>query len=72
MRDRQLLVNGQPVLIHGVNHHDTDPDRGRSMTPEAIDRDLRLMKQHNLNAVRPPTTRPTRTCSTGATSGAST
>lgn len=52
VRDRQLLINGQPVLIHGVNHHDTDPDRGRSMTPDAIDRDLALMKQHNLNAVR--------------------
>lgn len=52
VRDRQLLVNGQPVVIHGVNHHDTDPDAGRTMSPEAIDADLAMMKAHNLNAVR--------------------
>ncbi len=49
---RRLLVNGRAVTIHGVNHHETDPDTGRTMTPEAIDADLAMMKAHNLNAVR--------------------
>ncbi|MCU1455327.1 MAG: beta-galactosidase [Acidimicrobiales bacterium] len=50
--DGQLLVNGQPVLIRGVNRHEFDPDRGRAVTPQSMVRDLRLMKQHNINAVR--------------------
>jgi beta-galactosidase len=52
VRDRELLVNGAPVLIHGVNRHDTDPIGGRTCTREAMRRDLELMKRHNLNAVR--------------------
>lgn len=48
----ELLVNGEPVLIKGVNRHDHDPVRGKAVTPESIEADLVLMKQHNLNAVR--------------------
>ncbi|MFN7149240.1 MAG: glycoside hydrolase family 2 TIM barrel-domain containing protein [Microthrixaceae bacterium] len=50
--DNELRINGQPVLIHGVNLHEHDPERGRAV-PESLTRqDLTLMKAHNLNAVR--------------------
>lgn len=52
VRDNQLLVNGQPVLIVGVNRHDWDERRGRAVTLEGMRRDLELMKQHHVNAVR--------------------
>ncbi|UDY37339.1 glycoside hydrolase family 2 TIM barrel-domain containing protein [Dermatobacter hominis] len=52
VRDRQLLVNGEPVLLHGVNHHEHDPERGRAVSRELTRTDLCLMKAHNLNAVR--------------------
>lgn len=52
VRDRELLVNGRPVVIHGVNHHEHDPERGRAVSPTLSRADLVLMKQHNLNAVR--------------------
>jgi len=47
-----LLVNGRRVLIKGVNRHDHDPRRGKAVTRESIERDVVLMKQHNLNAIR--------------------
>ncbi len=52
IRDRHLLVNGEPVLIAGVNRHDHDDRRGRAVTRELMERDVRLMKQFNVNAVR--------------------
>lgn len=52
IRDNQLLVNGQPVQIVGVNRHEWDPVRGRAVTVEGMRRDLLLMKQHHVNAIR--------------------
>lgn len=52
VRDRQLLVNGKPVRIHGVNRHDHDPARGKAVDIEALRRDALIMKRHNINAVR--------------------
>lgn len=52
VRDGQLLVNGQPVLIKGVNRHEMDPDGGYYVTEERMLQDIRLMKQGNVNAVR--------------------
>ena len=48
----ELLVNGRPVLVKGVNRHDHDPRRGKAVTRESIEHDIVLMKQHGLNAVR--------------------
>jgi beta-galactosidase len=48
----ELLVNGKPVLIHGVNRHDFDPRTGRTVTVDQMRADLVLMKQFNVNAVR--------------------
>ncbi|HEX7526846.1 MAG TPA: glycoside hydrolase family 2 TIM barrel-domain containing protein, partial [Gaiellaceae bacterium] len=52
IRDRQLLVNGEPVLIAGVNRHEHDDTRGRVISRESMEQDVRLMKQFNVNAVR--------------------
>ena len=48
----QLLINGQPIKIRGVNRHEHDPYTARVMTEERMLQDLRLMKQANINAVR--------------------
>ena len=50
--DRELLLNGYPVFIRGVNRHDHDPDTGKTVSAESMWRDAVLMKQHNINAVR--------------------
>lgn len=50
--DRELLLNGYPVLIHGVNRHDHDPDGGKVVSEQSMWNDVVLMKQHNVNAVR--------------------
>src|SRR5690606_10069160 len=50
VRDRQLLINGQPVMIRGVNRHEHDDRLGRVMTRERMEQDVRLLKQYNFNA----------------------
>jgi beta-galactosidase len=52
VRDGRLLFNGRAIEIHGVNRHDHDDVRGRSVTRELMERDARLMKRFNVNAVR--------------------
>ncbi|MEI8315257.1 MAG: glycoside hydrolase family 2 TIM barrel-domain containing protein [Verrucomicrobiota bacterium] len=48
----RFLVNGVAIKLKGVNRHETHPDLGRVMTMEAMVKDLLLMKQHNINAIR--------------------
>ncbi len=48
----QLLLNGQPILIKGVDRHELDPDGGYVMSVERMRQDIRIMKQLNINAVR--------------------
>ena len=52
IEDGLLYWNGQYVMMHGVNRHDVDDRRGRAVGMERVRRDLVLMKQHNINAVR--------------------
>lgn len=52
VRDRALLVNGRAVPIRGVNRHDHDADRGKAVTRDSMRKDVELMKQFNINAVR--------------------
>lgn len=52
IREGNLLVNGKRVLFKGVNRHETDPDRGQAITVEGMVKDIHLMKQNNVNAVR--------------------
>jgi beta-galactosidase len=48
----QLCVNGQPLLVRGVNKHEHDPATGHTESLALVEQDLRLMKQNNFNAVR--------------------
>lgn len=50
--DGCILLNGRKVKFRGANRHDTHPYLGHYVTLEHMEADLRLMKQHNLNAVR--------------------
>lgn len=50
--DGVFTVNGAPVQLRGVNRHEHHPDFGRAVPRETLERDLHLMKQHNVNAIR--------------------
>lgn len=52
IKDKQVLVNGQPVLIKGVNRHEISTTGGYVISREEMIRDIRLMKELNINAVR--------------------
>ena len=52
INDGKLLVNGQYVLIKGVNRHEHDPYTGHVISRESMERDIALMKQMNINTVR--------------------
>lgn len=52
IHDGLFLVNGQRILIKGVNRHEHDPDLGHVMTEERMRGDIELMKRLNINAVR--------------------
>jgi beta-galactosidase len=52
IKSGQLLLNGQPIFIKGVNRHEHDPVTGHYVTRESMITDIRLMKQHNINTVR--------------------
>jgi beta-galactosidase len=48
----QLLLNGQPIYVKGVNRHEHDPVLGQVVTREMMLKDIKLMKQNNINTVR--------------------
>jgi len=50
--DGRLLINGQPVCLYGVNRREHDPDHGRAVPVTRMIQDIKLLKQHNINAVR--------------------
>ena len=50
--DGNITVNGVPILLNGVNRHDHHPRYGRAVPVDFMRRDLLIMKQHNINAVR--------------------
>lgn len=52
IKNAQLLVNGVPIYVKGVNRHEQHPVKGRSVSQEDMIRDLQLMKELNINAVR--------------------
>jgi beta-galactosidase len=52
IRDRMLLVNGKRIMIKGVNYHDHDDRAGKAISDELYEKDLHLMKQFNINAIR--------------------
>ena len=52
IKNAQLLVNGQPILIKGADRHELDPDGGYIVSMDRMIQDIRIMKQLNINAVR--------------------
>lgn len=52
VRDGLFYINNQYVMLHGVNRHDNDHLKGRAVGMDRIEKDLILMKQHNINSVR--------------------
>lgn len=48
----KLYLNGQYFKMHGVNRHDFEPRKGRAISMERAQRDVELMKEHNINSVR--------------------
>ena len=52
IKNAQLLVNGKPIWIKGVNRHEMDPRNGYVMSRERMIQDIKLMKEFNINAVR--------------------
>lgn len=52
IKNNQLYVNHQSIKLFGVNHHDTNPNTGATVTVEDQIKDLELMKQYNFNSVR--------------------
>ncbi|HMP86664.1 MAG TPA: glycoside hydrolase family 2 TIM barrel-domain containing protein [Lacibacter sp.] len=52
IKNAQLLVNGKKVMVHGVNRHEHDEKVGHVPTRELMLKDIQLMKQFNINAVR--------------------
>jgi beta-galactosidase len=52
IEDAQLKVNGRRILFRGVNRHEHHPDFGRAVPAATVIEELRLMKRHNVNAIR--------------------
>ena len=52
LKDGNFYVNNVAILLKGVNRHEVDPDLGRSISIESMRKDLELMKQYNINAIR--------------------
>lgn len=52
VENKVVKLNGTPIKFRGVNRHDSSPINGFAVTYEEMLRDLILMKQHNINAIR--------------------
>jgi beta-galactosidase len=52
VKNRELLINGKPVLIKGANRHDHHPTLGKTIPRETMIKDIELLKRFNFNAVR--------------------
>lgn len=52
IKDRIMLLNGKRLIINGVNRHEWNPNRGRSITEEDMRKDIEIFKKNNINAVR--------------------
>ena len=52
IKNKQFLVNGQPVLLKGADRHEIDPDEGYNVSEERMIQDIMMMKRMNINAVR--------------------
>ena len=51
-KDGKILVNGQPILIRGVNRHEWDPETAQHVRADTMVKDIEILKQNNFNLVR--------------------
>ncbi len=52
LKNGNMLVNGVPIMLRGVNRHEFNTDLGRALTREAMIEDILVLKRHNVNAIR--------------------
>lgn len=52
LKDGLMKINGERIVFKGVNRHEWDAHRGRAVTKEDMEKDVKIMKQYNVNAVR--------------------
>jgi len=52
IKGSKICVNGQPIMLRGVNRHDFDPRSAWTVPDYRYDQDLTIMKKHNINAIR--------------------
>ena len=47
-----MYINGKRILFNGVNRHEFDCEMGRAINKEIMEKDIKIMKQFNVNALR--------------------
>jgi len=52
VKGNKLMLNNKQITLKGINRHEHDPKNGRAITVERIEKELRIIKQHNMNAIR--------------------
>ena len=52
IKNKRVYINNESVFFKGVNRHDTHPQFGRAVTVESMEKDVIMMKQHNVNTIR--------------------
>ncbi len=52
VRENKLMLNNRQITLKGINRHEHDPKNGRAITVERIEKELKIIKQHNMNAIR--------------------
>lgn len=52
VRNGVFMMNGMPVILKGVNRHESDPVYGQTVSLAHMQKDLRIMKEHNINTIR--------------------
>lgn len=52
VKNGQYLLNGKPILFKGVNRHEHDAHKGHVVSKEEMLKDIKIFKEHNINAVR--------------------
>lgn len=48
----KLMLNGKQITLKGINRHEHDPKNGRAITVDRIEKELKIIKEHNMNAIR--------------------
>ncbi|MEN9439772.1 MAG: hypothetical protein RL613_1298, partial [Fusobacteriota bacterium] len=52
LKDKVYHLNGKRIVFNGVNRHEWSCETGRAITKEDMINDMRIMKEHNINAIR--------------------